>query len=134
MLWTLSHNWTFGSGVFSLVNSGHGVLIHLRALNGVSLDVEGGHIGQVVSRWAAVDGTTSWLSWRLKNQGGAGGSRSRRGGVQHGLQSRVSFNGKKFFCIWIQSRVFHLRSSHRLGLRSLTVRRRRRLLSVWGQS
>lgn len=40
MLRTLSHNWAFGSGVFALVDSGHGVLVHLWTLDGVSLDVK----------------------------------------------------------------------------------------------
>lgn len=67
VLWTLSHHRTFGSGVFALVDSRHGVLIHLRSLDLVSLDVEGGDIGQVVPRWVAVDGASSWLSWRRQN-------------------------------------------------------------------
>lgn len=134
MLRTRAHSWTFRSGVFPLVNSGHGVLIHLRTLDGVSLDVQRGHIGQEVSRWAAIECTTSWLSWRLEDQGGAGGSRSRGHRVHNGLQSRCSFNRKKLFSVWIQSGGFHLRSSYRLRFRSLTTRWRCRLLSVWGQS
>lgn len=47
-------------------------------LDGGTLDVERGDVGQVVSRWVAVEGSSSsaWL-WR-QNHGGAGWGRSRR--------------------------------------------------------
>lgn len=64
-------------------------------LDGGTLDVERGDVGQVVSRWVAVEGSSSssWL-WR-QNHGGAGWGRSgrRRGRswflTQHGDKQKL---------------------------------------------
>lgn len=68
VLRTLAHHRAFGSGEFSLVDSRHRVLIHLRSLHLVALQVERGDVGQVVSRWVAVDGSASWLPWMSQDQ------------------------------------------------------------------
>lgn len=57
-------------------------------LDWVPLDVDGWDVGQVVSRWVAVDGSSSWLSWTGQNHRGAGGVRSRRGGGRRRLLSQ----------------------------------------------
>ncbi len=57
-------------------------------LDGVSLDVDGGDVGQVVSRWVVVDGSSSGLPWRRQNHRVAGGRRSGRGGGRCRLLSQ----------------------------------------------
>lgn len=129
MVRTRTHDWTFGSGVFALIDGGHGVLIHLRSLDGVSLQGDGGDVGQVVSRWAAVDGSSSWLSWRREDHRGARRGRSRRGRGRCRLHRCGSFNGEKFLRVRIQRRVFHLCCSDSLS--SVTAVRSRLLPAAW---
>lgn len=131
MVRTRTHDWTFGSGVFALIDSGHGVLIHLRSLDGVSLQGDGGDVGQVMSRWAAVNGSSTWLTWRGEDHRGARRGRSRRGRGRRRFHCGGSFNGKKFLRVRIQRRVFHLRCSDSRSLSSVTAVRRRLLPAAW---
>lgn len=72
----------------------------------VSLDVQGGHVGQVVSRGVVVDGASPWLSLGGQNQRGARRGWPRRGGGRCRLLSQHQERNivRKILNIWLKSK------------------------------